>query len=468
MEFIAKKSSSSVGKAQQSSPVKGSKNQQNVSFSFPEDIDVFMTKTPTSPLTTSSVIKLPYKINNTEEKKNIYSKKLSSSQSNNKIHRVVEVKKFGAGTTILSPEKQQFLSQNTHLVSPGENQSHISVKSSSGVNTRWPQQIIKRKDIENKPWYLLSFDETVELYCGDDIRAEKYPKYNKSFVTKLKTNSKDEEEKKIFSPGSTTLVKSTRGTGKLQSKDTSPNSVLSKSSKSSSSSLRPKTAPSSSSLSKEEKIKDAIRQKRLKLSELKKEITRTNQKVAELQQISQSEHSKIQHLIEDTELSTSNLNYLKTKTTFLLNKTKLSIQELLHKNNDNQTYMNKITQEIRNWEKEYFFKFNRSNLHMIEQKLAHEYKRLLWKFKIRRILFLFSDFMKSHRYNLRSLMIGSSITSPPSQQPKFNKKAAAISSVTVINRQQTSPSSFSEIPVGSTRGSILPKSVRDKVQISNS
>ncbi len=374
-----------------------------------------------------TVIKIPYKIPTTEEKNRSSISKRSLSptyrhsplssphQRNNKL---IAVKKFQAETTILSPEKHSFLHEqlSSPVISsalsnvplpPPPSQTHVIIKSSEEIHTRWPQKVIQKKDIENKPWYLLNFEETVELYCGDEIREEIYPKYNKSFVTKLKKSSTSPTSSPIIGnnsiltgPDSSSLAytgtKTAFGRSKLQTRSIEV-ANNNKGKKSSNRSVASSTA-TSSPLTAQQKVVQSIKLKKLKLSELKKEIETTNNKIKQLQEISQNEHNKIQQIISNTELSNDNLNYLKLKITSLLNQTKLSIQELLNSNSNNQSYMNQLNQEIRDWEKDYFYKFNRHNIPLIEKKLQYENNRLHLIFKIRRILIVFSNLMKKHRY----------------------------------------------------------------------
>ncbi len=373
-----------------------------------------------------TVIKLPYKIPTTEEKNRSSISKRSLSptyrhsplssphQRNNKL---IAVKKFQPETTILSPEKHSFLHEqlSSPVISsalsnvplpPPPSQTHVIIKASEEIHTRWPQKVIQKKDIENKPWYLLNFEETVELYCGDEIREEIYPKYNKSFVTKLKKSSSPPTSSPIINnnsltgPDSSSLAytgtKTAFGRSKLQTRSIEVTNN-NKGKKSSNRSVASSTA-TSSPLTAQQKVVQSIKLKKLKLSELKKEIETTNNKIKQLQEISQNEHNKIQQIISNTELSNDNLNYLKLKITSLLNQTKLSIQELLNNNSNNQSYMNQLNQEIRDWEKDYFYKFNRHNIPLIEKKLLYEKNRLHLIFKIRRIFIVFSNLMKKHRY----------------------------------------------------------------------
>ncbi len=51
---------------------------------------------------------------------------------------------------------------------------------------RWGNKVGDVASIVTKPWYMRSFEEVVEIECGEELRDEKYGKYNKSFVTKRK------------------------------------------------------------------------------------------------------------------------------------------------------------------------------------------------------------------------------------------------------------------------------------------
>jgi hypothetical protein len=359
-----------------------------------------------------TIIKTPYKINNTQEKLLLAESRKSPKLANNKTHRVVEIKKFDAGTSIISSEKQEYLNENSPR--PVSNQSHVSVKTSNAAQTRWPQKVIKKKDIEAKPWYLWSFEETVELYLGDEIRAEKYPKYNKSFVTKLKDPERDlkqrHQQNQSTTPGSTksrsnsiasTVIAPFSPQGSVTSgKSISRKGTTPSSSKNSTPPHNPSNNNNNSESIREQKIIQAVKTKKLKISELKKQIELANHQIEVITRTAQEEHNKIQQIISGTELSNENLDYLKLKISTLLNKTKLSIQELIHQNSDNQEAMMQLQSDIKTWEKDNHSKlFQRTNLAKMEKQIKIEQHRLRLKFKIRNNLIVFSQLMKKHRYN---------------------------------------------------------------------
>jgi ElaB/YqjD/DUF883 family membrane-anchored ribosome-binding protein len=61
---------------------------------------------------------------------------------------------------------------------------HFKVTPISFPKQRWANKCGEKETIEAKPWYMRSFEEVVELECGEELRDERVGKYNKSFVTK--------------------------------------------------------------------------------------------------------------------------------------------------------------------------------------------------------------------------------------------------------------------------------------------
>jgi hypothetical protein len=385
--------------------------ERNVRFQEEEQVPEVETLNTGQQQKQKTIIKTPYKINNTQEKLQLAESRKSPKPINNKTHRVVEIKKFDAGTSIISSEKQEYLNENSPR--PVSNQSHVSVKTSNAAQTRWPQKVIKKKDIEAKPWYLWSFEETVELYLGDELRAEKYPKYNKSFVTKLKDPERDlKQQNQPTTPTGTAGSSKSRSNSIASATVKSPfspqGSVTSRNSfsrklttpSSSKNNTPPHNNNSNSESIREQKIIQAVKTKKLKISELKKQIELANHQIEVITRTSQEEHNKIQQIISSTELSNENLDYLKLKISTLLNKTKLSIQELIHQNSDNQEAMMQLQSDIKTWEKDNHSKlFQRTNLAKMEKQIKIEQHKLRLKFKIRNNLIVFSQLMKKHRYN---------------------------------------------------------------------
>lgn len=108
-----------------------------------------------------------------------------------KIKRVVSVNKFNpssvhTATVTASPESNLSPKLQAKSKPFGDTtSSHVAVVSANLPAPRWPPKPLRRKDIENKPWYEWSFEETTEYYMGDQIREERYESFNKSFVTKI-------------------------------------------------------------------------------------------------------------------------------------------------------------------------------------------------------------------------------------------------------------------------------------------
>ncbi len=66
--------------------------------------------------------------------------------------------------------------------------------STTQTKPRWGNKVGDVASIATKPWYMRSFEEVVEIECGEELRDEKYGKYNKSFVTKRKKSQHDPKE----------------------------------------------------------------------------------------------------------------------------------------------------------------------------------------------------------------------------------------------------------------------------------
>lgn len=97
---------------------------------------------------------------------------LDGPTPNNPVSTTIKVRKF-------FPNKVQ--------TSPRQNQKHVTV-CHLRHQPRWGNKSGDRATIESKPWYMRSFAEVVELECGEELREERYGKYNKSFVTKVPTS----------------------------------------------------------------------------------------------------------------------------------------------------------------------------------------------------------------------------------------------------------------------------------------
>lgn len=314
----------------------------------------------------------------------------------------VSVKKFSSQTTLHSlnnitdkPSKTNFLNTklstslnstltlNTELdkkssnllgLSPNKSNSHSKIKiepSHQLPRQLWPKKIIKRDEIKEKPWYMLSFEEVIELNCGDERREEIYGVYNKSFVTKI--NSNDDVKKKIAFGTRTECSRfSQTKEEKIIEEEKKKKIVKNNSNQFSVSSINQLT-PKKKKISEEEKLKSIqlknkkaiennIRSRKLNSSQLKNRIEKVQACIKKIQELEVHDRLYMKKIVNEQENHEIIVEEMNLKTYEMLENLKNNLKKIIDERDSKDENMKKLKSDIKKWENKKF------NLNQIEHK----------------------------------------------------------------------------------------------------
>lgn len=277
--------------------------------------------------------------------------------------------------------------------------NHVNVKSNVQPPVHWPEKTLLKKDLENKPWYHLSFEEVVELHCGEQLRLEKYGEYNKSFVTKKKHDSSTP----MFAFGSVVGQQKSRAKAIATPTKESPASK-SKTAANLASNDKSSSKPTVELPKSPEKIaEESIRARRMKVTDLEKELARVNKQVQLLELNAQKEFIEVQQSMEQYEESEKELKILKQRSARAIALSKATIQKLIEKRSTDQSSQKELDKEIKKWEKQYFDnQGSRKNTAKVEKALAAEDRRDEVRRLVRKGLSRFAKQIKQHNFSTHS------------------------------------------------------------------
>jgi hypothetical protein len=208
-----------------------------------------------------------------------------------------------------------------------------------------------------------SFEEAVEYHMGDEIRAEKYPHYNKSFVTKV-TKSQDDLHIPFGSTGSKGLVArldtstsarkddfltSSKLQQQQQSRDRKTSTSLTsnnnnksadtmsvKSSTTTTNRSRPNTTSTTAIEQHKQEVTQLVKERRMKMSDLVREISIVRQQTNQLQIQSKHDYHTVQQAILQAEKSDNELQQFELQAINLVAKTRQTVLQVLNQKQQQQ------------------------------------------------------------------------------------------------------------------------------------
>lgn len=265
----------------------------------------------------------------------------ASSEQKIQLKRSVKVKKFDP-TQVTPSSAKAIVDRAAHkpksppqLLAPQS--SHVEVTPVDLPAPRWPPKPIKRKDIESKPWYMWTMEETTEYYMGDQIRAERYGTYNPSFVKKL--DAENPSPKIAFG------YKANGQNGNLTSKNlkASQSSSIGRTSqsrtatsKSSFAGNQSETMTVISSLSRNrsvhgqrDEVEREIRSRRLKYTDLVDELEEVRRQTEELEIRAEKEYGDVQAAIKAAENSDQEVKRAEMRAMQVIATTRLGVNKIL-------------------------------------------------------------------------------------------------------------------------------------------
>lgn len=286
---------------------------------------------------------------------------------------------------------------------------HVSVKSNMKSVNYWPQSFPRKQELESKPWYSLSFDEVVEIHCGDELRLEKYGEYNKSFVTKKKHDSSTPMFAFGSAVGRKERVKSSPKRLHSSNQPKQTNKKATSQVENENKSIIPSTSvPASPIKSSAILIEESIRARRMKVTDLEKELVRVNKQLQAIELNARKEYEEVQQSITQYEESEKELKFLKQRSARAIALSKAAIQKLIEKRSTDNSGQKELEKEIKKWEKQYFDQqVNRSNMGKFENALAGEERRDEVRRLVRKGLARFAKQVK--------------VSGTVTRRPKFNK-----------------------------------------------
>eukprot|EP01039_Chlorochromonas_danica_P007756 gene7756-8567_t len=297
------------------------------------------------------------------------------------------------------------------LSSSKREKSHVSIKMNPGTTQqakRWPDKPMMKKDIEAKPWYMRSFDEVVELHCGDAIRAEKFPQYNKSFVTKMRSptrpeeTAKDERSLQVATPPSSSKAK--RASAPLQRSLSSDNATPG------STPSRPRGSVGQQSTRNEKEIVREVKMQHLRLQDMAKLIEKADREIATLETNAKHDYRVIQDLIVSTKQSDEDLQKLRHYAGTVLTNARSVVKKLISCRKIQQTNYDKYESAIKEFQDAHMQELRWQPIDKLTNLIAEEERRNRVKQKVQRILLLFAATIKAKGYTANRPLTGSAAT----------------------------------------------------------
>lgn len=288
--------------------------------------------------------------------------------------------------------------------------SHVKVVSASLPDARWPKPCPNKRDIECKPWYLRTFEEVYELELGDEVRAEKYLQYNKSFTSKIDPNIDYENNSNIvfgsllqpkrkypkqsntLNPSNSTLsspsyCKATATSANRSMKLTPPpKSSSQKSSDTSSVSSKNDSLPSKHKITKplsrqqqlQHDVTRDVKLLKLKPTELRENIVETTKKLRDLQDTFDNDYIHMQTIMTRAETSSEQLERLNFTVIQLMVILKRRLNHIIEQRRSANVSHRALETEIKRWESSYYSQMHLTyskNIEALETLITTELRR---------------------------------------------------------------------------------------------
>lgn len=277
--------------------------------------------------------------------------------------------------------------QVSNLSANNSAESHVSVNMHPKVGRqhRWPEKKIYRKEIEAKPWYMRSFEEVVELYCGDEIRAEKYPTFNKSFVSKASpspSSSKASSSPQLRADRPAKHPNSRRSPAAIRTPTKSPSAALA----TASSPITPMT---------DEEIVREVKTRHLRLKDMHMMLEEIDGEIAELEAHAKHDHDVVQRVIQQTNKSDRDLQRLRAYAASILRNAHSVVNKLIASKQVHQKHFVRFEEESREFNQKHYERIRMLPLNKLSMLIAEEERRQRLKLRIRRILVTFMRLMRA-------------------------------------------------------------------------
>ena len=283
-----------------------------------------------------------------------------SKKGNDQVKRKVKVQQFDphkVSPTVLARQSnvpEVKTSSRRAFFDPKS--SHVQVDAAQLPSPRWPPRPIRRKDIESKPWYLWTFEEATEYYMGDQLREERFGSYNKSFVTRSNQNTGATANRlafgtKVSNVSNAITAKNLKTSAAMSSSVSSRPKTTNKNSDDGTSVVTSQTSRTVTVQRHYDEVGAEIRQRRLKVTDLMREIEEVKQQRGNLEAAAEKEYAEVQQAIEAAEQSDEALKKVEVQALQVIAGARSGVVSILQERRSQQEelheLMNKQRQQLR-------------------------------------------------------------------------------------------------------------------------